>query len=122
MAEGIINAMLEDCSVAVKFSAMAVKDLKGYDQKSCELIIALIVKRALNGPLIRPKGLAKPLRKELSGFSSIKPKALNLRIICRPVELKNKVLMEIIAIGARDKDLVYRRAAHRLYEFEKEML
>ncbi len=122
MAEGIINAMLENCGVAVKFSALAVKDLKGYDQKSCELVIALIVKRALNGPLIRPKDLAKPLRKELSGFSCIKPKALNLRIIYRPVELRDKVMMEVIAIGPRDKDLVYRRAAQRLYEFEKEML
>ncbi len=114
MAERIINAMLEDCGVAVKFSAMAVKDLKGYDQNTCERIIALIVKRACSGPLVRPKGVAKPLGKELSGFSSIKPKALNLRIIYRPVELKDKVLMEIIAIGPRDKDLVYRRAAHSL--------
>lgn len=121
MVEKLFNAMLKDCSVEVKFSTMAVKDLKGYDQNSREQIIALIVKRACSGPLIRPKGVAKPLGRKLSGFSSIKPKSLNMRIVYRSVKAKDKIFMEVIAIGPRDKNLVYRKAVDRLYEFEKEM-
>jgi mRNA interferase RelE/StbE len=121
MAEKKISAMLKDYKVEVKFSAMAVKDLKGYDKNINEQVIAVIVKRARNGPLIKPKGVGKPLGKELNGFSNIKLKSLNLRIVYRPVEKDDKIFMEIIAIGPRDKDTVYRKAVKRLYEFKKEM-
>lgn len=121
MTEKMRSAMLKNCKVEVKFSSMAVKDLKGYDQNVREQIIALIVKRARNGPLIRPKGVGKPLGKELNGFSRIKPKSLNLRIVYKPVESKGKILMQVIAIGPRDKDAVYHKAVKRLNEFKKEM-
>ena len=121
MVEEVISAMLKDYKVEVKFSVRALKDLKEYDQNISEQVIAVIVKRASAGPLIRPKGVSKPLGKELNGFSSIKLKSLNLRVVYRPVEADDVVLMEIIAIGPRDKDAVYRKAVHRLHGFLEEM-
>jgi len=72
------------------------------------------------GPLIRPKGVGKPLGKKLIGFTKIKSNQLNIRIVYRPLESAGKILMQIIAIGPRDKDAVYRKAVHRLYEFDEE--
>ncbi len=117
----IVNALLKDCNVEVKFSELAVKDLSGYDQNIQEQLIALIVKRARSGPLIRPKGVGKPLGKMLKGFTGIKSKHLNIRVVYRPVESAGRILMQVIAVGPRDKDALYRKAVHRLYEFEKEM-
>jgi mRNA interferase RelE/StbE len=121
MKDLVINALLEEYSVAVNFSEPAVKDLAGYDQSTREYIIALIIKRARSGPLIRPKGVGKPLGKKLAGFTAIKSGQLNIRIVYRPVELSDRIVMQVIAIGPRDKEAVYRKAVHRLYEFANEM-
>jgi len=117
----IVNALLKDFNVEVQFSERAIKDLAGYDQSTREQLVALIIKRARNGPLIRPKGVGKPLGKKLKGFTGIKAKQLNIRIVYRPVESAGMILMQVIVIGPRDKDAVYRKAVYRLYEFEKEM-
>ena len=118
----LVNKLLKDFQVEVRFSQKATADLAGYDSNTQEIIIALIIKRAKGGPLIRPKGLGKPLGKELNGFTRIKPKSLNFRIIYKPVELDNMVQMQVIAIGPRDKNTVYRKAATRIIEFDQEML
>ncbi len=68
----LVNALLSDFRVEVRFSQKATDDLVSYDRNTQEIIIALIIKRAKAGPLIRPKGLAKPLSKELIGFTKIK--------------------------------------------------
>ncbi len=121
MKDTIINVLFRECNVAVKFSELAVKDLAGYDQSTREYIVALIIKRARSGPFIRPKGVGKPLGKKLAGFTAIKSGQLNIRIVYRPVELIDRIVMQVIAIGPRDKEVVYRKAVHRLYEFENEM-
>lgn len=118
----LVNALLSDFRVEVRFSQKATDDLASYDHNTQEIIIALIIKRAKAGPLIRPRGLAKPLGKELNGFTKIKPKSLSFRIIYRPVELDDKVQMQVIAIGPRDKDTVYKKAATRMLKFDQEML
>lgn len=118
----LVNKLLKDLQVEVRFSQQATADLASYDRNTQEIIIALIIKRAKGGPLIRPKGLGKPLNKELNGFTKIKPKSLNFRIIYKPAELDKIVQMQVIAIGPRDKDAVYRKAATRMLEFDQEML
>ncbi|MEW5954861.1 MAG: hypothetical protein AB1815_14305 [Bacillota bacterium] len=119
--EELLNQYLAELGVEVKFSRKASKDLACYDKEIQERIIALILKRGRAGPLIKPKGIGTPLGKELSGFTKIKPRSLNLRIIYRSVELSGVVRMEIVAIGPRDKEKVYHMAVARLLEFKKEM-
>ncbi|MEW5920513.1 MAG: hypothetical protein AB1796_06075 [Bacillota bacterium] len=119
--EELLNQYLAEFGVEVKFSRRASEDLAFYDKNIQEKIIALILKRGQAGPLIKPKGSGTPLGKELSGFTKIKPRSLNLRIIYRPVELSGVVRMEIMAIGPRDKEKVYQMAVARLLEFKKEM-
>ena len=116
-----LNNLLKNHFVEIKFSAMAVRDLSGYNRNVQEQIMALIIKRALNGPLIGPKGVGKPLSRELNGFTKLKLKKLNIRVVYKPEQSANIVTMQIIAIGPRDNNLVYRKAAQRLNQFEKEM-
>ena len=112
--ENKLNTILTDHNVQVKFTVEAKKDLASYDKDTQHKILALIIKRAINGPLIKPHGLGDSLSKKLSGLTKIKPKAMNLRIVYRPVEKKEIVCMEIVAIGPRDKGLVYKKTLQRL--------
>jgi mRNA interferase RelE/StbE len=114
--ERIVNDLLIGHRVSVKFTLEAKKDLANFDQSTQEQILALIVKRAISGPLIKPKGLGQPLGGNLCGLTKIKPKAMTLRIIYKPIENNETVLMQIIAIGPRDKNLVYKKAIRRLTE------
>lgn len=116
----MINQMLAEFNVIVRFGTGAFDDLSQYPRGEQEKIIALIVKRGMTGPLIRPDGLGEPLHGELYGFIKIKPKKLGLRIIYRPVQ-DDVIIMEIIAIGPRDKKQVYNMAAKRITEFKGEM-
>lgn len=109
-----VNTHLASYSVEVFFSQEAFVDLNRYDVQKQQHILALIIKRAKTGPLIKPKGLGEPLRKPLSGFTKIKPKRLALRIVYRPTLVNEKIRMEVIAIGPRDKEKVYLLAAKRL--------
>ncbi|CAB3394124.1 hypothetical protein [Kyrpidia spormannii] len=53
--------------------------------------------------------------RELAGPAKIKSKSANLRVVYRPVDEEDgTVTMEIIAIGPRDHDKVYKEAARRM--------
>ncbi|TCS95461.1 type II toxin-antitoxin system RelE family toxin [Hazenella coriacea] len=114
-----INELLEPFNVIVYFSKESFDDLSSYDKNQQEKIIALIIRRGMTGPLIKPQGIGEPLRDELKGFTKIKPKNMALRIVYRPVIHDKIIRMEIIAIGPRDKEKVYRLAAKRLQSFDQ---
>ncbi|OUS75160.1 hypothetical protein B1748_18670 [Paenibacillus sp. MY03] len=115
-----LNALLSPYNVVIKFGQDAVEDLASYKKEQREEIIALIIKRGIKGPLIKPDGLGDPLHGELHGFTKIKPKKLGLRIVYRPLQ-NGMIRVEVIAIGPRDKKKVYALAAGRIMEFKKEM-
>lgn len=112
-----INKLLEPYHVEVYFTKEALDDLSSYDKNQQEKIIALIIKRGMTGPLIKPRIIGEPLRDELKGLTKIQPKNMALRIVYRPVVHGEIIRMEIIAIGPRDKNKVYRLAAKRLQSF-----
>lgn len=114
-----INRLLKLYHVEVHFTKESFDDLSSYDKNQQEKIIALIMKRGITGPLIKPRGIGEPLRDELRGFTKIKPKNMALRIVYRPVVKDDIICMEIIAIGPRDKNKVYRLAAKRLQSFDE---
>lgn len=117
-----LKQLLAETNVEVYFGSDAVQDLKGY-RKEIKLILALIVKQAKKGPLIKPNGAGEPLSGELVGFTKIKPKALSLRVVYRPTEMANGTIrMEIIAIGPKNREEVYELAARRVISFHDEML
>lgn len=118
--EEMLNSALGPYQVEVRFGKKAVEDLTGYKKEQQETILAYIIARGKKGPLIRPAGIGEPLHGELSGFTKIKPKHLSLRIVYRPRK-EACILMEIIAIGPRDRDKVYRMAARRVMDFDLEM-
>jgi len=115
---GQINKLLQPYHVEVHFSKESLDDLSSYDKNQQEKIIALIIKRAMTGPL---QGIGEPLRDELRGLAKIKPKNMALRIVYRPVVKDEIIRMEIIAIGPRDKKKVYRLAAKRLLSMNDQM-
>jgi mRNA interferase RelE/StbE len=115
-----LNALLSLYNVVIKFGQDVVEDLASYKKEQREEIIALIIKRGIKGPLIKPDGLGDPLHGELHGFTKIKPKKLELRIVYRPLQ-NGMIRVEVIAIGPRDKKKVYALAAGRIMEFKKEM-
>lgn len=118
--EDMVNAMLASLNIEIRFSKKALKDLTEYKKEQQETILALILARAKNGPLIKPNGIGEPLRGELYGFTKIKLKHMGLRVIYRPLQ-NTKIIMEIIAIGPRDHDKVYASAAKRIKVFRREM-
>ena len=118
--EAKIAQLLDPLKVEVYFGRDAVDDLKNY-RREINVILSLIVAMARKGPLIKPKGCGEPLHGKLTGFTKIKPKAMSLRIVYRPVEAGDKIRMEVIAIGPRDKEEVYELAARRIVAFKEEM-
>ncbi|AIF44538.1 type II toxin-antitoxin system RelE/ParE family toxin [Virgibacillus sp. SK37] len=115
--QGII---LEKYNVEVKFTEAVRKDLKSVNKGKRQEILLEILRRAKKGPLFKPNGLAESLHVNLNGFARIKSKSLNIRIVYRPVE-DEPILMEIIAIGPRDKEKAYKLAMERLDKFFEEM-
>jgi mRNA interferase RelE/StbE len=115
-----LNALLSPYNVVIKFGQDAVEDLASYKKEQREEIIALIIKRGIKGPLIKPDGLGDLLHGELHGFTKIKPKKFGLRIVYRPLQ-NGMIRVEVTAIGPRDKKKVYALAAGRIMEFKKEM-
>ncbi|EJQ20146.1 type II toxin-antitoxin system RelE family toxin [Bacillus cereus] len=118
--ELFLNQQLNPHNVEVKFGKNALQDIKSYDKRTQNIILTLLIKRGKSGPLIKPNGLGEPLRGKLSGFTKIKYSDLNLRIVYRPLE-NGLILMEVIAIGPRDKKKVYTLAANRVSTFQQEM-
>lgn len=125
MADSLIadrlNAILAPLNVQIWWGRHALNDLSHYPKGVQEQILALILRRAKAGARLKPEGLGEPLHGELSSFSKIKSKSLSLRIIYRPREQDGAILMEVIVIGPRDKDAVYREATRRILSFEQEM-
>lgn len=116
-----LNQTLRQYGVEVRFSKNARQDFKSYDKGEKTNILAMLTLQAKKGPLLKPDGNGKPLHKDLAGFAKIKRKDLSLRIVYRPRQNDELVVMEVIAIGPRDKDEVYRMAVRRLIEFFNEM-
>lgn len=117
----MLQQVLAPHHVQVRFGRSALGDLEHFHSEQQRVILALIIARAKKGPLLKPHGIATPLRGELRGFSKIKPKSIGLRIVYRPSQVGEDAIMEIIAIGPRDGDRVYRTAARRLLAFQSEM-
>lgn len=115
------DRLLASLGVEVMFTKAAMRDLESYPKGQREQILALIIERARRGPLLKPEGIAESLSGDLRGLAKIKPKHLALRIVYRPVRRNEKVVMEILAIGPRDHDEVYRTAARRLAAFRQPM-
>ncbi|GGB46711.1 hypothetical protein GCM10011409_25280 [Lentibacillus populi] len=120
--EKIKQYVLQSYNVDIRFSRSAAQDIKKIKKGNRSIVLLEIVRRAKNGPLIKPRGIGEPLRAPLNKFVKLKLRALNIRIIYRPTESDSGVIkMEIIAIGPRDKNKVYQLAAERLLNFAEEM-
>lgn len=122
-----LNEALLKHDTQVFFSHNSLRDYKHYSTGSRKAILALILKQAEKGAMLKPQGKGNQLNPPLHQFAKIKPKAMSLRIIYRPVEkiqeeIDKKIMeMQIIAIGPKDKDEVYSLALQRLNKFFEEM-
>ena len=111
----------EGLNIKVRFTKNSLNDLKGFQKEIQKRILSLIFAQGLKGPLLKPDGIGAPLHPPLNGFAKIKSKSINIRVIYRPVTNSDYIIMEIIAIGPRDRKLVYKIAAERKLEFLREM-
>ncbi|MCG3084083.1 hypothetical protein JEG43_12540 [Anoxybacillus sp. LAT_35] len=118
--EDLQEIILEKYNVELRFVEDVKQDIKAINKGHRQTILLEILRRAKQGPLFKPDGVAESLHGDLHGFAKIKSKSLNIRIIYRPVE-GQPIRMEIIAIGPRDKEKAYRMAAERLQKFFMEM-
>jgi mRNA interferase RelE/StbE len=118
--EDLQEIILEKYNVELRFVEDVKQDIKAINKGHRQTILLEILRRAKQGPLFKPDGIAESLHGDLHGFAKIKSKSLNIRIIYRPVE-GQPIRMEIIAIGPRDKEKAYRMAAERLQKFFMEM-
>lgn len=118
--EDLQKIIIEKYGVELKFTEEVKKDLKAVNKGKRQSILLEILRRAKNGPLFKPDGVAESLHGSLTGFAKIKSKSLNVRIIYRPVN-DVPIRMEIIAIGPRDKRRAYKLAMERLDRFFAEM-
>ncbi|MCA0970815.1 hypothetical protein LCM20_09455 [Halobacillus litoralis] len=118
--EDLQRIILDKYNVEVKFTEEVKKDLKSVNKGKRQSILLEILRRAKNGPLFKPEGVAESLHGQLNGFAKIKSKSLNIRIIYRPVD-HQPIRMEIIAIGPRDKKKAYKLAMERLDQFYDKM-
>lgn len=118
--EDLQELILEKYNVELRFVEDVKQDIKAINKGHRQTILLEILRRAKQGPLFKPDGVAESLHGDLHGFAKIKSKSLNIRIIYRPVE-GQPIRMEIIAIGPRDKEKAYRMAAERLQKFFMEM-
>lgn len=121
--QDLINQELSknNVSVEIHLSKAALGDLMSFGKGDQTFIIALIIKRAKNGPLIKPEGLGESLSGELQYFCKIKNKSRNFRIIYLPKKGNILIFMGVIAIGPRDKKEVYRMATSRVNTFFEEI-
>lgn len=119
--ETFLKAQLDPHQVEIRFGRNALDDLAGFDVATQQQIIVLLIRQGQKSPQLPPVGLGVPLHGELTGFAKIKPKKLRLRIVYRPRTENGITVMEIIAIGPRERDRVYKLAAERVAAFKKEM-
>lgn len=116
-----LNQTLLQYGVEVRLSKKAQQDFKSYGKGEKINIIAMLTLQAQKGQLLKPDWNGNPLHKELAGFAKIKRQDLSLRIVYRPRQNDGLVVMEVIAIGPKDKEQIYRMAVRRLIEFFEEM-
>lgn len=116
----LVQFLIEQYNVELRFIPEIIQDLKGINKGSRTSILALIIRRAKQGPLFVPDGVAKSLHGKLSGTARIKSKSINVRCIYRPVK-STMIRMELIAIGPRDKKKAYTLAAERLEKQHNEV-
>jgi|GEM_PF-1445276 len=120
-----LNEALIKFNTQVFFSHNSLRDYKYYPTGSRKAILALILKQAEKGAMFKPHGKGNQLNPPLHQFAKIKPKAMSLRIIYRPIEKqvedKKMIEMQVIAIGPRDRNEVYSLAQQRLGKFFKEI-
>lgn len=116
----LVQFLIEQYNVELRFIPEIIQDLKGINKGSRTSILALIIRRAKQGPLFVPDGVAKSLHGKLSGTARIKYKSINVRCIYRPVK-STMIRMELIAIGPRDKNKAYILAAERLEKQHNEV-
>ncbi|NPV90862.1 MAG: hypothetical protein HPY50_08825 [Firmicutes bacterium] len=118
-----LNEFLRKNGRKVCFTENSFRDFKSFQKNQRRDILALIIKPAVEkNPLLKPDGHGEPLQSPLTGFAKIKPKQMGIRIVYRPKKLENGVIrLEVIAIGPRDKDEVYRIAAERISSFKAEL-
>ncbi|MDK2930693.1 MAG: mRNA interferase RelE/StbE [Bacillota bacterium] len=111
----------KDCRTKVILTRKAVADIEALDRGLQSIVVAAIVRRARGGPLLKPRGLGEPLGRGLAGVAAkIKLKRHGMRIVYRPVERGDAIVMEILAVGPRDAGEVYREVARRLNEIDKD--
>ncbi|ADG07440.1 type II toxin-antitoxin system RelE family toxin [Kyrpidia tusciae] len=121
MDRGRFDELFRQCGVQVRFTRAAAEDFQSLRKNQQRFVLALILKQAQKNPRLRPAGNRIPLNKELAGLAKIKSKSANLRVVYRPVdEGDGTVAMEIIAIGPRDHDKVYKEAARRMMAGDSE--
>ena len=108
------NQFLKPMNVQVKLVSGAGQDFKSFNKNQRITILALVLKQIEKNPLLRPDGNGIPLHGPLRGFAKIKSKSTSLRIVYKPVVIGNIIELQVIAIGPRDHDDVYRKAIHRL--------
>ncbi|RYG72947.1 hypothetical protein EU245_08370 [Lentibacillus lipolyticus] len=114
--EDLQEIIIQKYGVELTFTEDVKKDLKSINKGNRQTILLEILRRAKNGPLFKPDGLAESLHGNLKGCAKIKSKSLNIRIVYRPVN-DVPIRMEIIAIGPRDKKKAYKLAMERLDSF-----
>lgn len=103
----------------VKFSENALSDFKSFDAHTKKIILALILSQAKRGARFRPDGNGIWWSGELYEFAKIKRTNTSLRIVYRPVG-NDRIEMQILAIGPRDRDKVYEIAKKRRIAFLRE--
>lgn len=118
--EDLQELVLAKFNVDLRFVEDVKQDIKAINKGHRQTVLLEIVRRAKQGPLFKPDGVAESLHGDLHGFAKIKSTSLNIRIIYRPVD-GNPIRMEVIAIGPRDKQKAYRMAAERLQKFFDQM-
>lgn len=70
--EKLKQQLLQKYRVEIKFSRNAAQDLKKVNKGKRPDILLAIARRAKNGPLFKPKGVAEPLSAPLHSFANIK--------------------------------------------------
>lgn len=106
------DRLFNEYNVELSFHPGALKDLKKH-RNQIPLILELIIRRAKQGALLKPQGVAESLNSPLHNCAKIKHKSSGIRIIYQPVK-KDVIQMKIIAIGPRDKMEAYKRAEDRV--------
>lgn len=105
----------------IYFSHLAMKDFKSFSKGKKNQVLMLILKQAQKGADFKPKGNGNRLESPLHHFAKIKSKSIALRIIYRPVPKEDVMEIQVLAIGPRDKNKVYRLSQERIISFFEEI-